>query len=48
MPTTQKTKPKMSFIAAARKEGYIKRGGAFKPLPKRNSSAYNKIVRHIK
>jgi hypothetical protein len=48
MPTTQKSKPKMSFITAAKKEGYMKKGGEFKPLPKRNSDAYKKIVRHIK
>jgi len=49
MPTTQKkTKPKMNFMTAAKKEGYMKKGSGFKPLPKRNSDAYNKIVRHMK
>ena len=48
MPTTQKSKPKMSFITAAKLEGYMEKGSGFKPLPKRNSDAYNKIVRHMK
>ena len=48
MPTKQKSKPKMSFVDACKKEGYMKKGSGFKPLPKRNSDAYNKIVRHMK
>jgi hypothetical protein len=44
----KKSKPKMSFVDACKKEGYMKKGTGFKPLPKRNSDAYNKIVRHMK
>ena len=50
MPTHAKNKPqqkpKMSFAAAAKKEGYLKKG-AFKPLPKKGSVQYNTIVKHM-
>ena len=42
MPTKQSTPKKMNFITAAKREGYMKKGGGFKPLPKRNSDAYKK------
>ena len=48
MPTKEASKPKMSFVDARKKEGYIKKGTGFKPLPKRNSDAHNKIVRHMR
>jgi len=48
MPTKKASKPKMSFVDAFKKEGYMKKGNGFKPLSKRNSDAYNKIVRHMK
>ena len=37
-----------TFAAAARKEGYMKKGAAFKPLPRKGTAAYKKIVAHIK
>jgi hypothetical protein len=30
----------MNLITAAKREGYMKKGSGFKPLPKRNSDAY--------
>ena len=47
MPTKQSTPKKMNFVTAAKREGYMKKGG-FKPLPKRNSDAYKNKVRHMK
>ena len=48
MPTKKTSKPKMSFVGACKKEGYMKKDTGFKPLPTRNSDAYNKIIRHMK
>ena len=35
-------KPKMTFIQAAKKNGYMQKG-RFKPLPKKGTAEYNKI-----
>ena len=48
MPTKKSTPKKMNSITAAKREGYMRKGSGFKPLPKRNSDAYNKIVWHMK
>ena len=47
MPATSSKKNKVTFITAARKEGYLKKGGGFKPLPQKGSGEYKKIVRHV-
>ena len=50
MPVTKslpKKATRTAFMQAAQKEGYLTKG-AFKPLPKRNSEAYNKIIKHMK
>ena len=38
----------MTFIQSAQKHGFMKKGAAFKPLPKRGTTAYNKIKASMK
>jgi len=45
MPSTPK---KMTFIEAAQKNGFMKKGAIFKPLPKKGTTAYNKIKSSMK
>ena len=52
MPSTKKQqqpgkRTKTTFLEAARKEGFMKSGGSFKPLPKRGSEAYNRIKKQM-
>ena len=37
-----------SFFAAAKKLGYMKAGKAFKPLPKKGTKDYKKIMNAMK
>ena len=48
MPPKTPKKKKVGFVEAAQKEGYLKKGGAFRPLPRKGTSEYEKIVRHLK
>ena len=41
-------KPKMTFIQAAKKNGYMMKGQGFKPLPRKGSPEYNKIKAAMK
>jgi len=42
MPHTD-SKHLQAWRASAREEGYLKKGAAFKPLPKKGTKAYRKI-----
>jgi len=37
-----------TFIKAAQSKGYMKKGGPFKPLPKKGTKAYNAIISAMK
>ena len=39
----EKKRTESSFVKAAKKLGYMKKGAAFRPLPKKGTPAYKKI-----
>ena len=39
----EKKRPESSFVKAAKKLGYMKKGAVFKPLPKKGTPEYKKI-----
>ena len=45
MPSIPK---KMTFIQAAQKHGFMTKGASFRPLPKKGTTAYNKIKSSMK
>ena len=39
---------KKTFVQAAQSKGFMKKGGTFKPIPKKGTKAYNAIIRAMK
>ena len=37
-----------TFIKAAQSQGFLKKGGSFKPLPKKGTKQYDAIIRAMK
>ena len=41
----EKKRPESSFVKSAKKLGYMIKGAKFKPLPKKGTPEYNKIIK---
>ena len=41
----EKKRPESLFVKTAKKLGYFKKGSAFKPLPKKGTLEYKKIIK---